>query len=107
MRDLAIRALAHLDAGTTDQCSEIMRLPIKAYTDPETFKNNYDAIFLVKPLGLALSVELPEPETYVAKKILGKPLLFTRDKDGNVRLFFNVCRHRLHSSDQCSPVLDP
>ena len=94
MRELAKRALAHLDAGTTDQCPDVMPLPVEIYQDPEIFKKTYDAIFLTKPLGLGLSVELPEPGTYVAKKMLGKPLLFTRDKDGMVRLFFNVCRHR-------------
>ncbi len=94
MRALAKRALAHMDAGTTDQCEDVMRLPIETYIDPDYFRKTYDAIFLAKPLGLALSVELPEPGTYLARKMLGKPLLFTRDKEGQVHLFLNVCRHR-------------
>lgn len=94
MREIAKRALAHLAAKSTDQCDGVMRLPIEAYSDPTEFKRQFDAIFLTKPLGLALSLEMPEPGTYVAKKMLGKPLLFTRDKEGKARLFLNVCRHR-------------
>ena len=94
MRALARRALDHFEAGTTDQSPEVMRLPVDAYHDPEEFNRLYDAIFLKKPLGLALSLELPEPGTYVSKHMLRKPLLFTRDKTGKVHLFLNVCRHR-------------
>lgn len=94
MRDLAKRALVHLAASTTDQSDEVLRLPIDAYSDPDEFRRQYDAVFLHNPLGLALSVELPGPGSYVAKKMLGKPLLFTRDKEGAAHLFLNVCRHR-------------
>lgn len=41
-----------------------------------------------------LSVELPTNGSYVARTILGKPLLVVRGNDGVVRSFLNVCRHR-------------
>lgn len=94
MSGLARRALAHLAASTTDQSDDVLRLPIGNYYDAEEFRRQYDAVFLRNPLGLALSVELPGPGSYVAKKMLGKPLLFTRNKDGAVHVFLNVCRHR-------------
>ena len=94
MSILAKRALAHIDAGTTDQSEELMRLPVTTYYDQEEFDEQFQAIFMKCPLGLGLSLEIPEPGTYSAKTMLGFPLLFTRDKHGVAHLFLNVCRHR-------------
>src|SRR3546814_7772978 len=92
--DLARRALTHLHAGTTDQAPQTMRLPVDAYLGPERFRHEFDAIFLRRPQALMLTVELPEPGDYVARPMLGKPLLVVRGKDGVARIFLNVCRHR-------------
>lgn len=94
MKELAKRALVHAGAGTTDQSPDLMRLPVSTYSDRAEFDRQYEAIFLKKPIGLGLSLEIPEPGTYAVKTMLGKPLLFTRDKDGEAHLFLNVCRHR-------------
>ncbi len=91
---LAKRALAHLQGGTTDQSADTMALPVDAYVEAERFQREYQAIFMQRPQGLLLSVELPEPGNYVARTILGKPLLIVRGNDGVVRSFLNVCRHR-------------
>ena len=91
---LARRALAHLHNGTTDQAPATMALEVAAYGDPDRFRREFDAIFLHRPLALALTVELPQPGMYVARTMLNKPLLFVRGQDGTVRAFLNVCRHR-------------
>src|SRR3546814_13807477 len=49
---------------------------------------------LFRSQALMLTVELPEPGDYVARTMLGKPLLVVRGKDGVARIFLNVCRHR-------------
>ena len=54
----------------------------------------FERVFTKLPLGLALSIELPEPGTYLAKTVCRKPVLLTRDKHGKARAFLNVCRHR-------------
>lgn len=92
--DLARRALAHLRQGTTDQAPETMPLPVSAYIDAARFQREYKAIFMERPQGLLLSVELPTNGSYIARNILGKPLLIVRGNDGVVRSFLNVCRHR-------------
>lgn len=94
VNDLGRRALAHLRQGTTDQAPETLPLPVSAYRDPEQFQREYQAIFMERPQGLLLSVELPTNGCYVARTILGKPLLIVRGNDGVVRSFLNVCRHR-------------
>jgi len=92
--ELALRALKHLDAGTTDQAPTTFDLPVEAYLDEGRFHREFEAIFLRKPQGILLSIELAQPGDYVARTILGKPILAVRDKDGQVRVFLNVCRHR-------------
>jgi phenylpropionate dioxygenase-like ring-hydroxylating dioxygenase large terminal subunit len=91
---LARRALAHLKAGTTDQAPSVVRQPLAAYVDPERYAAEVDAIFRRLPIGLALSVDLPGPETYYATEAVGVPVLMVRDGEGTVRAFLNACRHR-------------
>lgn len=43
---------------------------------------------------LAYSSELPGPNTYVVRELLGESLIITRDEHQVVRAFYNVCRHR-------------
>jgi nitrite reductase/ring-hydroxylating ferredoxin subunit len=92
--DLAVRALKHLKAGTTDQAPHTFDLPVEVYLDEGRFQREFDAIFLRNPQGILLSIEVPEQGDYVARTILGKPLLVVRGKDGVSRVFLNVCRHR-------------
>ena len=53
-----------------------------------------DTIFKRVPLGLALSIELPEPGSYRALEILNVPVLLVRGHDGIVRGFISTCTHR-------------
>jgi len=94
MRGLARRASHHCRNGTTDQADSTMQLPVAAYLDRERFRREFDRLFTRLPLGLALSVELPEPGSYLARTFFDKPLLLTRDEQGMARAFLNVCRHR-------------
>ena len=46
------------------------------------------------PLAIGLSCLLPEPGDFLAHDHSGDPMLFVRQKDGGLRGFLNVCRHR-------------
>ena len=94
LRGLARRAHHHFKNRTTDRADSTLELPVDAYRNEERFQQEFERIFLTLPLGLAFSIELPEPGTYLAKTVFKKPLLLTRDKEGKVRAFLNVCRHR-------------
>jgi len=43
---------------------------------------------------VCLSKELPEPGSYLAQTIVGVPIVVTRDAEGRVHAFLNVCTHR-------------
>ncbi|MEL6608412.1 MAG: aromatic ring-hydroxylating dioxygenase subunit alpha [Pseudomonadota bacterium] len=69
-------------------------LPNAHYTDPETFKTEARATLLTTWAGLAVAADVPEPGDAKPIEFLGIPLLLLRDRDGCVRVFQNICRHR-------------
>ena len=86
--------LAHLRAGTTDQCPDVQRLDPKIFTDPEIAARERDLIFGRVPFIAAHSTELPEPGDFVAKHLPRNEVLIVRQPDRSVRVLVNMCRHR-------------
>ncbi len=85
--------------GLADQKSAylvdtIAHSPISRYADPARFAEERDKIFKRKPTIAAHSSELEGPRAFLTKSFMGLPLLLTRDDDGQVQAFLNVCRHR-------------
>ena len=91
---LARRALAHLEAGSTDLAPSTRAMPVSAYSDPARFEREVARIWKRVPLALALGAELREPGAYKALEVLGIPVLLVRGSDGLARAFVNACRHR-------------
>lgn len=77
-----------------DYADEVVRIPASHYTDPERFELEKKQIFRRIPLMVAPSCELPEPADYKAMNICGVPLLLTRQRDGSVGAYLNMCTHR-------------
>lgn len=69
-------------------------LPNAHYTSPEIFAEESRALLTSQWSGLAAEGDVPEPGDAVPITFLGQPLLLLRDKDGDVRVFLNTCRHR-------------
>lgn len=91
---LARRALAHLEAQSTDLAPATLRMPVAAYTDEARYRRELARIWRRVPLALALGAELPAPGTYKAMHVAGVPVLLVRGGDGAARAFVNACRHR-------------
>ena len=92
--ELATRALKHFNEGTTDLAPSQMRIPLSAYTDEQQYQVERQAVFFESPIAVALSLEVPEPGDFQTQTVMDIPLLMTRDRDGRVHCFINVCRHR-------------
>jgi nitrite reductase/ring-hydroxylating ferredoxin subunit len=86
--------IAHSKAGTIDMEPEVFKVPAEKYYDEEQYKAEVDKIFKRVPLLLATTAELPNPGDYKAMEAVGTPLIITRDSDGDVRAFMNMCSHR-------------
>ncbi|WP_329410547.1 aromatic ring-hydroxylating dioxygenase subunit alpha [Nocardia vinacea] len=94
LEPLTARLLHHYRNGTTDMASEIYKVDVTQYTDEERFKVEVENIFRRRPLLLALSVELPVPGNFKKLDIADVPILLVRGRDGAIKSFMNVCRHR-------------
>ena len=68
-------------------------LPYSWYTDPEILRRERERIFRPAWQYVGHTGQLPEPG-YFAAATAGAPIVVTRDRDGVLRGFVNVCRHR-------------
>ena len=74
--------------------AEANGLPNAHYIDPSVFDEEKHALLFSQWAGLAVAADVPEPGDAVPMEFLGMPLLLIRDKEGAVRVFQNICRHR-------------
>lgn len=72
----------------------ITHSPISRYSSPERFERERAMIFHRRPVIVAQSSELEGSRAFLTKRFLDLPVLLTRDENGDVRAFLNVCRHR-------------
>ena len=69
-------------------------LPYSWYTDPDVLRREQERIFRGAWQYVGHLGQLPEPGTFFTAKAGRIPIVVTRAKDGEVRAFRNVCRHR-------------
>lgn len=70
--------------------------PFSWYTDPAIFDLERERIFKRTWQYAALSEQLEAPGDVVTTEIADVPIVLARGKDGELRAFVNVCRHRAH-----------
>ena len=92
-----------LDVNEQIECAHT--LASRFYTDPAILQVEKTKIFdktwqLVGTLdqscgeGNGTKRTIADPETYFTAEVAGEPILIVRDKQGTLRAFSNVCRHR-------------
>lgn len=69
------------------------RIPVERYFSREQWQAEIDTLFRRYPLIVAHSSEI-KPGQVMAHDSYGVPLLLSRDPQGTLRCFLNVCRHR-------------
>src|SRR5271168_5073988 len=93
----------HLDLH--NQIESAHTLASKFYTDPTILEAEKDRIFrrtwqlvgtLNTPCGEQNGAKrtIADPETFFTVDVIGEPVVVVRDKEGTLRAFSNVCRHR-------------
>ena len=75
---------------------QLRALPARYYTEDEVLAREKEQIFF-RSWQFACHVgELEKPGAYVTTEILGQNVFIVRDKQGELRAFYNVCPHRGH-----------
>jgi phenylpropionate dioxygenase-like ring-hydroxylating dioxygenase large terminal subunit len=69
-------------------------LPYSWYVDPEVLRREQERIFRQAWQYAGHLGEAPEPGTFFATRAGRTPVVVTRARDGELRAFLNVCRHR-------------
>ena len=69
-------------------------LPNAHYIDPAVFVEERDALLFGQWAGLAVAADVPEAGDAKPITFMGMPLLLLRDRNDQVRVFQNTCRHR-------------
>jgi phenylpropionate dioxygenase-like ring-hydroxylating dioxygenase large terminal subunit len=91
---IAEKIVGHVKNGTTDQAEGVISIPTSDYTCKDRWNSEMKNIFQTLPLMAAMTIEMPNPGDYKSLEITGVPVLITRDKNGDVNAFRNVCTHR-------------
>ncbi|NOD65004.1 MULTISPECIES: SRPBCC family protein [unclassified Ruegeria] len=71
-------------------------LKAEAYVDPSWYQVDQNEV-LAKTWQWVCHVEkLRAPGSYTTVEIAGRPIAVVRDREGTLRAFYNVCKHRAH-----------
>jgi Rieske 2Fe-2S family protein len=71
-------------------------LPSRFYTSRDIFEEELERIFYSKWIYVACEADVPNPGDYVALKLGTRSFFLQRTEDGELKGFYNVCRHRGH-----------
>jgi len=80
--------------SSTTGVETAVTLPSYCYTSIDFLTFEKEAVFARAWLCVGRQEEIPEAGDYFTVQILDEPLLVVRDRDGDVRVMSNVCRHR-------------
>lgn len=85
---------ARVKAGGDMREAVVSTIDASVYLSAERYRAERDRLFEAMPVVIAPSALLPDANSAVTHDDFGMPLLLTRDKDGRLRVFLNICRHR-------------
>ncbi|WP_437899462.1 aromatic ring-hydroxylating oxygenase subunit alpha [Sorangium sp. So ce124] len=88
------RTLDLIQRRTTDMDAEPDQRPVDIYTSPARLERERGQLFQRYPIVLTSAALLQRPGDCVTHDELGVPILLSVDKEGQIRGFLNVCRHR-------------
>jgi choline monooxygenase len=83
-----------LDDYTPKELPHASTIPARWYLDPEMLELERSAVFARTWQAVGHAKTVADPCAYLAAEIAGEPIVITRSKDGMLRAFSNVCRHR-------------
>ena len=77
-----------------DQDNGLFRVNRRAFIDPVVLEEEKRTVFGQSWLYVGHESELPEPGSFVRRKVAWRPVIMVRDDAGTVRVLFDTCPHR-------------
>ncbi|MET0523523.1 MAG: ring-hydroxylating oxygenase subunit alpha [Nocardioides sp.] len=96
MTQLTASDLEDVGAGFDEDPASSMSLRAEAYTNPKWAEVDLRAIFARTWQWVCHVEKLAGPGGYVSTEVAGMPIAVVRSGDGELRAFYNVCKHRAH-----------
>src|SRR5499427_10237886 len=87
---------AAIGNGYHSDPSQSLSLRAEAYTDPHWHHVDQQEIIAKTWQWVCHAEKLRQPGSFVTVEIAGKPIAIIRDREGTLRAFYNVCKHRAH-----------
>jgi Rieske 2Fe-2S family protein len=69
-------------------------LPQEYFISPDVFAKEQEQIFSRQWILVGHHSQIAKPGDYILAEIAGESVIIVRDKGGDIRGFYNVCRHR-------------
>jgi phenylpropionate dioxygenase-like ring-hydroxylating dioxygenase large terminal subunit len=93
-QDRIRRALELLRNQTTDRFDDIVAFEATEFTDPVLAQEERDHIFGQVPSIVAHGSEIAKPLDFMTVQMPRNNVIVVRQRDGGVKAFVNLCRHR-------------
>ncbi len=77
-----------------DQDNGLFRVNRRAFIDPVVLEEEKRTVFGQSWLYVGHESELPEPGSFVRRKVAWRPVIMVRDDAGTIRVLFDTCPHR-------------
>ena len=88
------RLLHYVETKTTSLAESPWRNDVAVYADPAHFRREQQILFRRHPLLMGFASDWSSPGSFNTDNYAGVPILIARGRDGKLRAFLNVCRHR-------------
>ncbi len=85
-----------IGAGYDPEPGESMSLRAPAYTEEKWFQAELQGVFSRTWQWVCHVEKVASPGSYIAATVAGMPVAVVRDRQGALRAFYNVCKHRAH-----------
>lgn len=96
MTPVTIEDVTRISTGYDADPGRSWSLRAEAYTDPQWAAADLRAIFARTWQWISHVEKLRAPGSYLSTTVAGLPIAVVRDRDGRLRAFYNVCKHRAH-----------
>lgn len=88
------RVVEHIRSGSRDVEAAPSSFSARNYCDEDRIAQESATLFSDFPVVVAASAQFPQEGSFIARQINGVPVLLSRQADGTIRGYLNVCLHR-------------